>query len=228
MEARRRWMLGALGFGAASAAALAVLVLRDDHAGTSARQASSAGGKVFAALRARPVREPRLPGETCDAPQSFAAVGLPRAFPAEGALGKGPVHPVSRAIPRFLDFFPPPSGSSIAGSGWWSNETMWVSEPSYVGPVLVRGRKMGSSERVGFGTRRRPEWELRLPAGSWDEARGRLRIWGKSVSTPPHWRVRRADTRIRAEEEGGELCFFFQLDGRSFSQSVMFGAIVQR
>jgi hypothetical protein len=172
MEARRKWLLGALAFGATSAAALAVFVVLDDRAGTSARQASSAGENVFAALQARPLREPRLPGETCDAPQSFAAIGLPRAFPAEGALGDGPVHPVSRAIPRFLDFFPPASGNSIAGSGWWSNETMWVSEPSYVGPALVRGRKVRSAERVGFGSRRRPEWELRLPAGAWDEARG--------------------------------------------------------
>lgn len=224
---RKRWLLGALLIGAGLAVTIALLVLRDDRAGTTRAPAASAGKNVFAALRARPLREPRLPGKTCDAPQSFAAVGLPRAFPAEGALGNGPVHPVSRAIPRFLDFFPPPKGTALAKSGWWSNETMWVSEPSYSGPVLVRGRMVGSAERVGFGSRRDPEWELRLPAGAWDETRGPVRIWGTRVSAPPNWRVRPAYTRIRAAGRRGERCYFFQLDGRSFSQAVMFGAIVE-
>jgi hypothetical protein len=186
---------------------------------------------VFAALRARPLRVPAVAGKSCTAPigpDLWVAVGLPRVFPAEGALGRGPVHPVSKGIPRFLDFFPPPRGSPLARSGWWSNETMWVSEPSYSGPVLVRGQMLQGAARVGFGARMRPAWELRLPAGAWDEAHGPVRIWGTRVRPPKNWRVRRAYTRVLAASGRGELCYFFQLDGRSFNQTVLFGVIVQR
>jgi len=137
------------------------------------------------------------------------------------------VHPVSRGIPRFLDFFPPPKGSPFDRSGWWSNQTMWVSDPRYSGPVLVRGRMLHGSVRVGFGDRVRPAWELRLPAGGWDEAQGAVRIWGKRVRPLKGSRVRRAYTRILAASGRGELCYFFQLDGRSFSRTVVFGVIVQ-
>jgi hypothetical protein len=104
---------------------------------------------------------------------------------------------------------------------------MWVSDPSYSGPVLVRGRMVNGSARLGFGVRRRPAWELRLPAGAWDETSGPVRIWGKTFSPSKSWRVRRAYTRVLAGGQG-ELCYFFQLDGRSFSKTVLFGAIVQR
>jgi hypothetical protein len=186
---------------------------------------------VFAALRARPLRVPAVSGKSCSppiGPELWVAVGLPRAFPAEGALGRGPVHPVSKGIPRFLDFFPPPRGSPLARSGWWSNETMLVSEPSYSVPVLVRGRMLHGAARAGFGSRIRPAWELRLPAGAWDEAHGPVHIWGTRVRAPKKWRVRRAYTRVLAASGKGELCYFFQLDGRGFSQTVVFGVIVQR
>jgi hypothetical protein len=177
---------------------------------------------VFAA-RARPVRAPRLVGQPCDRPQNFTAVGLPREFPAEGALGSGPVHPVSRAIPRLLDFFPPRSRRSR----WWSTETMWVSEPGYSGPVLVRGRMVHRGTPVGFGDRARPSWELRLPAGRWDEANGAVRIWSRRVVPPNGWRVRRSLTRVLPGSGPGVRCYFFQLDGTRFSQTVMFGVIIE-
>lgn len=222
----KRLFLVVVALAAALAATTWTFVLRDGHGGTG--EDSSAGDNDFAALRARPLRQPRLVGQTCGAPQSFVAVGLPHEFPAEGALGVGPVHPVSRAIPRFLDFFRPPKGSPQARSGWWSNETMWVSEPRYSGPVLVRGGMVHGHARVGFGSRARPAWELHLPPGAWDEAKGPVRIWGKRVRPPKAWRARRAYTRVLAASGQGELCYFFQLDGRSFSQTALFGVIVQR
>lgn len=211
-------------------ATAAFLTLRGGGSdGTSGKSLHQVGESVFAALRARPLRVPAVPAKSCafPLPELFASVGLPAVFPAEGALGRGPVHPVSRGIPRFLDFFPPARGSPLARSGWWSNETMWVSEPSYSGPVLVRGRMVHGSARVGFGALMRPAWELRLPGGAWEEARGTVRIWGKRVRPPKRWRVRRAYTRVLAASGQGELCYFFQLDGRSFSQTVLFGIIVQ-
>ncbi len=92
----------------------------------------------------------------------------------------------------------------------------------------MRGRMVHSSARVGFGPRIQPAWELRLLAGPWDEARGPVRVWGKRVRPPKKWRVRRAYTRVAAASGQGELCYFFQLDGTSFSQTLLFGVIVQR
>lgn len=207
------------------------MTVRGGGSDGSPARSHAVGESVFAVLRARPLRVPAVAAKGCTppiGPDLWVAVGLPRVFPAEGALGRGPVHPVSKGIPRFLDFFPPARGSPLARSGWWSNETMWVSEPSYSGPVLVRGRMVHGSARVGFGTRMRPAWELRLPAGAWDEAQGSVGIWGKRIRPPKHWRVRRAYTRVLAASGQGELCYFFQLDGKSFSQTVGFGVIVQR
>jgi hypothetical protein len=234
MSRIRKVRFVAVGVSAAlvAGAAATFLILRGGGSGgPRGRSLNTVGESVFAALRARPLRVPAFNAKSCTppiGPDLWIAVGLPRAFPAEGALGHGPVHPVSKGIPRILDFFPPPRRSPLARSGWWSNETMWVSEPSYSGPVLVRGRMRHGSAQVGFGTRTRPAWELRLPAGAWDEAHGPVPVWGKRVRPPKNWRVRRAYTRVLAASGRGQLCYFFQLDGRTFSKTVPFGVIVQR
>jgi hypothetical protein len=110
---------------------------------------------------------------------------------------------------------------------------MWLSEPRYRGPLLVRGHRFapvrdepggrGGKARVGFGTRVRPEWELRLPSGPWGDGDRPLRAWGQSVTLPgDRWRLRMAYARIRYEG-----CYFLQFDGKGFSQTVVFGAMMQ-
>ena len=110
---------------------------------------------------------------------------------------------------------------------------MWLSEPRYRGPILVRGRRFapvlvgpggpGGNARVGFGTRVRPEWELRLPSGPWDEGDQPLRAWEQPVTLPDErWRLMMAYTRIRYEG-----CYFLQIDGKAFSHTVVFGALMQ-
>jgi hypothetical protein len=174
-------------------------------------------------LRRRPLRVPRAPA-ACPNPTSHA-LGLPLEIPAEAALGFGPVHPVSRAIPRLLDFVPPEPGSEFARRGWRANETLWLSEPSYRGPALVRGRSLDRLERLGFGVRARPDWELWLPAGAWDEADPPLRIWGREVSPPAGWRLRMVPTRVH--ESARSECYFVQIDGESFSEAIVFGIQIQ-
>ncbi|MDQ2910509.1 MAG: hypothetical protein M3R39_05775 [Actinomycetota bacterium] len=106
---------------------------------------------------------------------------------------------------------------------------MWLSEPRYRGPVLVRGRMVHGSTRVGFGAGIQPGWELRLPAGEWDEAKGPITIWGKRVRPPAGWRLRGVYTRVRgAPVRGqGEACYFFQVDGEAFSETILFAVIIQ-
>jgi len=186
-------------------------------------RASAGPGRAssFAALRARPVRTPELRPRRCPGPESLA-LGLPLEIPAEAGLGFGPVHPVSRAIPRLLDFFPPEKGSPLAESRWRANETMWVSESSYQGPVLVRGGSVDGRARLGFGMGTTPAWELRLPAGAWAERR---RIWGAEIRPPAGWRVTSALTRIRRNSSAE--CYFFQVDGADFSETTVVGVQIQ-
>jgi hypothetical protein len=193
-----------------------------------ARRATSetktpSGDDQFARLRARPLRAaaPR-PGAGCPDPSS-QDIALVPSIPAEVARGIGPVYFAFPGIPRFLDFFPPTEGGSVAGRKWRSAEVAWASDAGYSGPVLVRGRKVNARSRVGFGSSERPELELRLPAGRWAEADERLRIWGRPVRPAQGWRVAVVDVRVR---EGG--CYFLQIDGTSFSErGILFGAIWQ-
>ena len=229
-QLRRRVAIGVLGALVVGASASACDGSSSQEGNqSSSRPPGTSETEVFRELRARPVRAPRLrPGAFCPDP-SRGAVGLPPSIPAEAGLGTGSVHAVSRAIPRFLDFFPPEDGSPLARSRWRANETMWVSEPDYRGPVLIRGRKVGGQARVGFGTGVRPVWELRLPAGPWAETDRPLRIWGRLVRPPAGWRVTTAYTRVpvRASRRQDPDCYFFQVDGLSFSESIVFGAIIQ-
>lgn len=182
----------------------------------------------FADLLARPLRRPRLAdGAPCPDPLE-GAVGLPAGIPAEAALGTGPVHPVSRAIPRFLDFFPPDRAGPREAGVWRANETMWISEPRYEGPVLIRGQAVRGAARLRFGAGLDPELELRLPAGEWDEALRPLRVWGRAVRPPAGWRVTAALTRVLVREpDAANRCFFFQIDGTSFSETVLVGVLIQ-
>jgi hypothetical protein len=191
--------------------------------GASSEVTTPLESDLFAELRARPLHAPALrPGAYCPDPLSPDTAVLP-GIPAEVARGTGPIYVAFPAIPRFLDFFPARTDSAAAISRWRSAEVIWLSDPSYRGPVLVRGSQVDGKRRLGFGDDTRPELELRLPAGSWMEKREGLRVWGRRVRPVGDWRVAIARVRVR---EGG--CYVFQIDGKSFREAgILFGAIWQ-
>lgn len=191
---------------------------------------------VFEDLGERPLRVPTSPPDKpCELERNAAHI---RGVPAEAALGDGPVMSVFPSIPRGLDLFPPSDDSVLAESRWRGAEVLLISEPRYEGPLLVRGRQIDGSRRVGFGDDEQPQWELRLPAGKWETVQG-LR-WGdrmlnaaSTASSPPahcprcltlsrSWRVQRVVLRI-----AGDGCYAMQLDGEGFSDVIEFGAIWQ-
>lgn len=196
----------------------------------------SASAEILEDLGRRPLRLPEvLAGEPCEAERYAAHI---KGIPAEGALGRGPVMSVFPSIPRGLDLFRPDDGALLAESRWRGAEVLFVSEPRYDGPVLVRGGQIDGERRVGFGDQAKPMWELKLPLGNWESADG-LRVWGDRKLQPVEadagtpacprclrlsnaWRVQRATLRIAA---GG--CYAMQLDGLGFSQVIEFGAIWQ-
>jgi hypothetical protein len=121
-------------------------------------------------------------------------------------LGPGGTCPVTRA-PRGAAYPVGRPGGTIAiawGAGdvdstlWGVQAVRWIVGPRYRGPVLVRGIGLDNPYRVRFGGGRVPAAELRLPTGTHD---------------------RLAYVRIR--EPG---CYAFQVDGLSFTRSIVFRA----
>ena len=76
---------------------------------------------------------------------------------------------------------------------------LWFVLPSYHGPVLVRGIGLDNPYRVRFERGRTPPTELRLPVGTKDR--------------PSYVRIRKPG------------CYAFQIDGLTFSRSIVFRAV---
>jgi hypothetical protein len=132
----------------------------------------------------------------------------------ETVLRRGPVYAALLAGPPRIVYLGEPSKGE---SRWQRVRTIWASRPSYDGPVLVRGGRLDRLGRLGFGSRVRPRWELRLPAGSWPP--GNIHPGGGGRPLGEGWRLSSVPTRIRAPG-----CYAFQVDGLGFSYLLEFGA----
>lgn len=148
-----------------------------------------------AALR-RPLHLPRLQaGTKCPASGS-------RSGPVGGLLtGPGPVSPV------FADVLPlAPARGAFAGSRWTGAKVLWVADATYAGPVLIRGRQLDGPRAVGFGSGVVPLRELQL-----------LRPGARSADEPTGYREWPSYTRVP-----GPGCYGYQVDGTSFSTTIVF------
>jgi hypothetical protein len=136
------------------------------------------GDDLAAAQRRCLVRRPwrRLPGKRPGPHLTAAAAAHPtkppggrcprttttrRATWGELLLGPGPVYAgsVSPGGPQRLTVL---QARGRPVGGWRGFKTRWVIDPSYAGPVLIRGRALGSSAPVGFGLDPTPWPELQL------------------------------------------------------------------
>jgi hypothetical protein len=134
-------------------------------------------------------------------------------WPREAELIRGPVYAaLIGGAPRiaFLS-----AQTRIGESRWGAVRTIWMSRPSYDGPVLVRGGRLDRPGRLRFGPGAHPGKELRLPAGSWP----RRGAPGSVERAPEGWRATGVSTRIRAPG-----CYAFQVEGLGFSYVLAFGA----
>jgi hypothetical protein len=174
----------------------------------------------FALLRSRPVRTPTIQrGAPCPDPVA-GAVGLPEGMPFEGALGTGAVHVATVGIPRVFDF----SADSAPQGGWLAKNALWLSEAGYDGPILVRGGAARGGSGVRFGEDPRPSRVLELPSGPWDETAS-IVFEGMNVDPPPGWRAQDALIRVRPNRLPGIACYFLQIDGDDFSETILFGGV---
>jgi hypothetical protein len=161
---------------------------------------------TLANLRERPLHVPQLnAGEPCPVSRSRT---LSPAF-APG-LGDGPVYPVGFARRGVLAFeYPPPKNSLFAGSEWGGQKVLWVSDPKYDGPILIRGEQLDGSNQVRFGQGSAAILQelafRRHSADNWEGG----------------WRNFPSYARLR-----GPGCYAYQVDGAGFSDVIVFRAAI--
>ncbi|MDQ6777154.1 MAG: hypothetical protein M3071_13270 [Actinomycetota bacterium] len=98
--------------------------------------------------------------------------------------------------------------TSFINSTWSGGRVTWVADPSYVGPVLIRGGQVGGAGAVGFGEGHVPVDELQL-----------LTAAGQSSGEPSGAREWPSFTRVRSPG-----CYAYQVDGSGFSEVIGFQA----
>jgi hypothetical protein len=143
----------------------------------------------------RPLHLPHVAaGAPCPISHTDASVDFARFGVARG-LGHGPAYPIG--MPRGVLFVVPASGAD-AGSIWAGQKVLWFIHPRYDGRVLVRGRRLDGPGLVRFGRGTVPATELLIRAGAME---------------------RPSFTRVRANG-----CYAYQIDGTSFSRTIVFRA----
>ena len=90
---------------------------------------------------------------------------------------------------------------------WFGEKVFWYVTPSYRGPVLIRGRRLGGTARLGFNGAKTAGPELRIAIGDTVSWHGQPR---GSRGVP---------SGVRARSPG---CYGVQIDGTTFSRIVVF------
>jgi hypothetical protein len=156
-----------------------------------------AGGDAWAELRARPLKlSSTAPGTSCPADSGNV---VNTAFGP--VLGSGPAYPVGFGTDGVYDF-----SNAVEEGGWYLVKVLWVGDPAYTGPILVRGRQLDGPGELRFGPGANPSSELQLDA---DAA---LVSGGDWFDWPGY-------TRLKTPG-----CYAYQVDGTSFSKVITFRA----
>ena len=132
----------------------------------------------------------------------------PRDFGGAG-IGQGPVDPGLAAHSGLLMA----TRDKQYGGPWFGDKVFWYVQPTYRGPVLIRGRRLDGPQIVRFNGQKRPPAELRIEAGETVTWQGQ----------PPGSRGIASTVRVIAPG-----CYGFQIDGTTFSRVVIFIVDVAR
>jgi hypothetical protein len=148
--------------------------------------------------RSRELAIPKLePGEPC--PRTKGREISPDFGPG---LGVGPAYPVGLGTNGVLDELEPPE--TFESEEWGGQKVLWVVDPRYDGPVLIRGRQLDGPNEVRFDEGDVPPKQIWMPAEDAPDER---------------WRDRPSYTRLRAPG-----CYGYQVDGPNFSLVIVFEA----
>jgi len=133
------------------------------------------------------------------------------------ALGNGPAFPIvaeSRDRAGVFHF-----GEVRQNGEWWPLKTLWVIDPSEDGPVLLRAARLWGGGEIALAPEQGAERleEIQTSTGTL-LARQVLLVRGPNVSASG-WREFPGATYISRSG-----CYGFQVDGRTFSYSIVFEA----
>jgi hypothetical protein len=150
-------------------------------------------------LRQRPLKiATTTPGGACplvEARQVAPDFGL--------AIGSGPLYAVGFSQEATYVY-----GGAMEEGGWLLLKVLWLSDSSYKGHALVRGRQVDGPGELRFNEGPSPASELRLGT---DNA---------VPSATAGWREWRTYTRLR-----GPGCYAYQVDAPGFSHLIYFRAV---
>lgn len=193
-----------LGLLAVATAAVGFAACSDKSSAPTESTSQPPTATTLADLRKRPVHVDKLEaGAPCPAlrPHNLSPAFAP-------GLGDGPVYPVGfsrRGVLRFE--YPPPKNSLFAGSRWGGQKVLWVSDPKYDGPILIRGQQLDGPNQLRFG-----EGSAAILQALAFGPHGAGNLTGS-------WRNFPSYTRLRAPG-----CYGYQVDGAGFSDTIVFSA----
>ncbi len=165
--------------------------------------AAARSGDEWSKLR-RPFHLPKVTaGQACPVSRVDTRIAWERhkIFGGTG-IGRGPVYPGLGSSGGLLSA----TRDEQYGGPWFGEKVFWYVLPSYRGPVLIRGRRLDGPQRVGFNGGRLPQPELRIypyTTVSWS---------GQPTGS------RGVPSGVRVLTAG---CYGFQIDGTSFSRTVV-------
>jgi hypothetical protein len=129
-------------------------------------------------------------------------------------LGTGVARPVGFSADAVLRYVAPGPQTIWGGSRWGGVKVLWLIDPRYEGPVLIRGRQLDGPNVVGFnstadaGNAADPFSDMRIPAG-YPDASARSQGWRDVPSA----------TRLLAPG-----CYAYQVDTLLGSTTIVFRA----
>jgi hypothetical protein len=123
------------------------------------------------------------------------------------AIGMGPIYAAGFGMQAVVNY-----AHDNEDGGWYYIKVLWIGEPSYTGPVLIRGYQLDGTNELRFDQREgdpNPSRQLEFPEGS-------------GGSNPGGWSGWPSHTRVRAPG-----CYAYQVDGTTFSAVIVFQAVNQ-
>src|SRR3982074_1726256 len=164
--------------------------------------AQSDDGVDWPALH-RPLQPPAVAdGQRCPVSQPAPEITSEK-YGVGGAIGSGPVYPLLSSASLVVSYRPEEWGRGP----WGGQKVLWFVVPDYKGPVLIRGRRLGSWQWMRFDRGALPAAEIRIAPG-------------ETVS----WSGQAPDSRGRPSylRVGAPGCYAAQIDGTSFTNVVVF------
>jgi hypothetical protein len=158
----------------------------------------------------RPLHLPRVaPGARCPVAGVEQALDWSGTYGIAPGIGPGPAFPVGLAS-GVLRIAP---AAAFHSRSWGGQKVLWFVFPSYTGPVLIRGARIdGKPSLVRFESGALPAKELLLS--------GTQTVIPGGVTPPKDARYRPSLTRLQ-----GPGCYAYQIDGATFSRTIVFRAV---